>query len=70
MVVLTLPLTRVYMQILGLFMGCKPSPIGAIVRVYRFEKESIYIDVYFLPIFYGRYVDDGATLAESEEHAT
>ena len=39
---------RLYQQILGLFMGCKPSPIAAIVRVYNFERRSIYIDVLFL----------------------
>ena len=50
-------------------MGCKPSPIGAIIRVYMFEKNSIYIDTHYLP-FYKRYVDDGATLVRSEEHAT
>ena len=60
---------RLYLQLIGLFMGCKPSPIGAIVRVYMFERNSIYIDVYYLPMFYKRYVDDGAILARSEEHA-
>ena len=30
--------SQLYLQLLGLFMGCKPSPIGAIVRVYTFEK--------------------------------
>ena len=60
---------KLYAQLIGLFMGCKPSPIGAIIRVYMFEKNSIYIDTHYLP-FYKRYVDDGATLARSEEHAT
>ena len=60
---------KLYVQLIGLFMGCKPSPIGAIIRVYMFEKNSIYIDTYYQP-FYKRYVDDGATLARSEEHAT
>ena len=60
---------KLYVQLIGLFMGCKPSPIGAIIRVYMFEKNSIYIDTHYLP-FYKRYVDDGATLARSEEHAT
>ena len=50
-------------------MGCKPSPVAAIIRVFMFEKHSIYIDVHYLPLLYSRYVDDAATLAESEEHA-
>ena len=56
---------------LGLFMRCKPSPIGAIVRVYTFERRSICIDPHYLPTatVYGRYVDDAGTLAESEDQA-
>ena len=52
-------------------MGCKPSPIGAIVRVYTFERRSLYIDPHYLPLaaVYGRYVDDAGTVANSEEHA-
>ena len=63
--------SQLYLQLLGLFMGCKPSPIGAIVRVYTFERRSIYIDPHYLPLVtvYGRYVDDAGSLADSEEHA-
>ena len=39
---------HVYQQILGLFMGCKPSPTIAVVRVYYFEKRSIYMDITFI----------------------
>ena len=62
---------HLYMQLLGLFMGCKPSPIGAIVRVYTFERRSIYIDAHYLPlsVTYGRYVDDAGTVVDSEDHA-
>ena len=35
---------KLYQQLLGLFMGCKPSPIGAIVRVYTFERRSVYVE--------------------------
>ena len=55
---------KLYVQLIGLFVGCKPSPIGAIIRVYMFKKNSIYIDTHYLP-FYKRYADDGATLARS-----
>ena len=67
---------KLYQQMLGLFMGCKPSPIGAIgaiVRVYTFERRSLYIDPHYLPTtsvsVYGRYVDDAETVAESEDQA-
>ena len=60
---------KLYLQLIVFFMECKPSPIGAITRVYMFERNSKYIDTHYLP-FYKRYVDDGATLTRSEEHAT
>ena len=61
-----------YLQLVGLFMGCKPSPLGAITRVYMFERRSIYIDPHFLPItslLYGRYVDDSGTLAKTRDQS-
>ena len=64
---------QLYLQLVGLFMGCKPSPLGAIMRVYTFERRSIYIDPHFLPIvsrIYVRYVDDAGTLAKLSEEAT
>ena len=39
---------RLYKQLVGLFMGCKPSPLCAIVRVYMFEKRSLYVDTHFI----------------------
>ena len=50
-------------------MGCKPSPIGAIVRVYTFERRSVYTDPHNLPVMYGRYVDDAGTVTSDEERA-
>ena len=35
---------RLYQQLVGLFMGCKVSPLLAIVRVYTFEKRILYVD--------------------------
>ena len=32
--------SRVFRQLIGLFMGCKPSPICGIVRVYTFERRT------------------------------
>ena len=59
--------SRLYLQKIGLFMGCQPSPIGAIVRVYMFERRSIYTDLHVS--FYRRYVDDAGSLANSKEEA-
>jgi len=61
--------SRLYYQTLGLFMGCCPSPLGAIIRVWKFEKSSLYIDVNYISSFYGRYVDDCGSFAKSKELA-
>ena len=61
--------SRVFRQLIGLFMGCKPSPICAIVRVYTFERRSIYTDINYISIPYGKYIDDAYTLANTEEDA-
>ena len=60
--------SKVYLQMLGLFMGLRPSPIGAIVRVYTFERNSIYVDVTFITC-YARYIDDVGDLQKSLEDA-
>ena len=61
---------RVYKQLVGLFMGCRPSPIAAVIRVYKFERATIYTDVKFISLsLYGRYIDDAWTLAENRETA-
>ena len=49
---------RVFRQLIGLFKGCKLSPICAIVRVYAFERRSIYTDINYISIPYGKYIDD------------
>ena len=61
---------RVFKQLIGLFMGCKPSPICAIVRVYTFERRSVYTDVSYISAPYGKYIDDAYTIAYTEEDTT
>ena len=41
----------------------------AIIRVWKFERNSIYIDMHFISCFYGRYVDDASSLAPSKDEA-
>ena len=69
---------RLYLQLVGLFMGCEPSPIGAIVHnMSTFERRSLYIlmvIIYLLLsvytyIDYRRYFDDQVAAAKSREHA-
>ena len=60
---------RVFRQLIGLFMGCKPSPIRVIVRVYIFEHRSIYTDINYISIPYGKYIDDAYILTNTTEDA-
>ena len=60
---------KLYLQLTGLFMGCKRSPIVAIIRVYIFERRSIYTDINFLNKPNGRCIDDGYGLVTSLEEA-
>ena len=50
-------------------MGCKVSPLLAIIRVYAFEKRVLYVDQHYISVPYGRYVDDAYTIASSLEEA-
>ena len=61
--------SRVFLQTVGLFMGCKPSPICAIVRIYTFERKSIYLDTAYISTPYGKYIDDAYTIVSCEQEA-
>ena len=58
---------KTYRQLVGLFMGSKPSPLAAIIRVYSYERRSIYSDLSIT--FYKRYVDDTGSFAANKEEA-
>ena len=60
---------KLYLQLVGLFMGCKVSPLLAIIRVYTFEKRVFYVDQHYISVLYGRYVHDAYTIANSVEEA-
>ena len=60
---------KLYLQLVGLFMGCKVSPLLAIIRVYTFEKRVLYVDQHYISVPYGRYVDDAYIIASSLEEA-
>ena len=50
-------------------MGCKVSPLLAIVRVYTFEKLILYVDQNYISLPYGRYVNDAYTLTSTRHDA-
>ena len=57
---------KVYRQLDGLFMGCRPSPIAAVICVWKYERNSIYLE---LLLFYCRYIDAAGSVAGSREEA-
>ena len=62
---------HVYQQTIGIFMGCKPSPTIAVVRVYTFERASIYMDVTFISVnYYKIYIDDAGNTGKSKMKPT
>ena len=57
---------QVYHQLQGLFMGSRPAPIAATIRMWKLERLSVYTDLRIKPVFYGRFYDDlntGSTTA-------
>ena len=64
---------KLYLQLVGLFMGCMPSPLGALIRMYNFIRNSIFTDTYYLSspinLFFGVYMDDLGSLSVSREEA-
>ena len=62
---------RLYQQLVGLFMGCIPIPLAAVIRVFSFERRSIYTDTYYLSnpvhLFFGRYIDDLGSFSRTRE---
>ena len=57
-----------YKQLLGLFMGSRPAPVIAVIRMYIVEKNSIYTDL-IITLIYGRYIDDLGSTAKSKDLA-
>ena len=61
---------NLYQQLDGLFMGLRPSPVLAVVRMYYLERNSIYVDMVISPPpFYKRYIDDAAGTAKDKKTA-
>ena len=49
---------QIYIQLQGFFMGVRPAPIGAIIKMWTLERNSLYVDLRLQHVFYGRYYDD------------
>ena len=60
---------KLYIQILGLAMGGRPSPIIATIRIYKLERASLFMDLR-LHIYYKRYMDDVLPITRTSEDTT
>lgn len=56
---------QVYNQLFGFFMGVRPAPLGAIIKMWKLERNSLYVDLRITPTFYGRYYDDLAAITSN-----
>ena len=60
---------QVYIQLQGFFMGVRPAPIGAIIKMWRLERNSIYTDHRLRHAFYGRFYDDLGVIIPNKRRA-
>ncbi|KAL5255400.1 hypothetical protein ACHWQZ_G010832 [Mnemiopsis leidyi] len=53
---------QLYNQLFGFFMGVRPAPLGAIIKMWKLERNSVYVDQRITPNYCGRYYDDFGTI--------
>ena len=60
---------KLYLQLVGLLIGCMSSPLGAVIRIYNFIRNSIFTGTYYLSspinLFFGVYMNDLGSLSVS-----
>ena len=59
--------SQIYLKLQCLFIGCRPAPVAATIRMYRLKRLSIYTDLRLKSIvpFYRRFYDDGGALTNN-----
>ena len=60
---------QVYIQLRGFFMGVRPAPLGAIIKMWKLERLSLYSDLRISMVFYGRFYDDINSTASNKRRA-
>ena len=60
---------QVYVQRVGFFMGVRPAPIGAIIKMWVLERNSVYTDLRLSTQFYGRFYDDLSSITTNKRKA-
>ena len=62
---------KLYRQVDGLFMGLRPSPPIAVIRLWAFVRDSVYTDTRYVHIsqHFKLYIDDGYGIVTSRTEA-
>ena len=60
---------QVYIQLQGFFMGVRPAPLGAIIKMWKLESLSLYTDLRISMVYYGRFYDDLSSAAHNKRRA-
>ena len=62
---------KLYKQVDGLFMGLRPSPTIAVIRLWLFVRDTVYTDTRYLHIaqHFKLYIDDGCGIVTSRSEA-
>ena len=62
---------KLYKQVDGLFMGLRPSPPIAVIRLWTFVRDSVYTDTRYIHIaqHFKLYIDDGCGIVTSRTEA-
>ena len=50
-------------------MGVRPAPLGAIIKMWFLERNSIYVDLRLTIVFYGRFYDDLGSIVDNKRKA-
>ena len=61
--------SQIFQQLLGLFMGARPAPIAATIRMYMLERNSVYRDLRINIEFYRRFYDDLISIVSNQRKA-
>ena len=60
---------QVYIQLQGLFMGVRPAPLGAIIKMWTLERNALYKNLRINMVYYGRFYDDLSSASQNVRRA-
>ena len=60
---------QIYIQLQGFFMGVRPAPLDAIIKMWYLERNSIYTELQLKIVFYGRFYNNIGSVGDSKRCA-